>query len=86
MKYEFRKIASEGTIYKVREYADNGKRCLGGMLFSFDGKTVLDYWTDYEKLTKEQKWLFDDTFQFWAMFKATDEEKRKLRKEHPNWK
>ena len=49
-------------------------------------KTIYNFWTDYEKLSPEQKWLFDDANESWAKFKATDEEYRELEKLHPNWK
>ena len=64
----------------------NINRELGPMLFSFDKKTIFNYWPDYpEKLSPEQKWTFDDENPFWAKFRASDEELEKLEKEHPNW-
>lgn len=64
----------------------NINRELGPMLFSFDKKTIFNYWPDYpEKLSPEQKWIFDDENPFWAKFRASEEELEKLEKEHPNW-
>ena len=58
----------------------------GPVQFTFDKKTIYNFWTDYEKLSPEQRWLFDDANEFWAKFKATEEEYRELEKLHPNWK
>lgn len=56
MYYRFYKIDEEDQIWRVSTMG----RLKGPLLFSFDKKTIFNYWTDYpKKLTKEQKALFD---------------------------
>ncbi len=41
------------------------------LLFSFDRETIFNYWPDYpEKLTKEEKAIFDKENPFWAEFRS----------------
>lgn len=41
----------------------------GPLYFSFDRKTIFNYWPDYpDHLTQEQKELFDKENPFWAAF------------------
>ncbi len=41
----------------------------GPVLFSFDRKTIFNYWPDYpDKLTAEQKEIFDREYAEWAKF------------------
>ena len=42
---------------------------IGGVLFSFDKKTIYNFWEDYpDNLTHEQKALFDKEFPYWKNF------------------
>ena len=43
----------------------------GLLLFSFDKETIFNYWPDYpEKLTPEQKTIFDKENPEWAQFRG----------------
>lgn len=43
---------------------------LGILRFSFDKKKLFNYWSDYpEKLTIEQKKIFDEENTFWVNFR-----------------
>ncbi len=65
-EYEFYKAKETDTLYQVDHVGVNGE-----VLFSFDKKTIFNAWTDYpDKLTKEQKAIFDKDMPFWADFFA----------------
>lgn len=50
-------------------WVDNVGESVGEFLFSFDKKEVFSLFRDYpEKLTKEQKTIFDKENPFWANF------------------
>lgn len=64
---------SEYIFYKENEddqvYQVDHTTAIGELLYSFDGKTILNLWTDYpEKFTKEQKEIFDKQEPYWANF------------------
>ena len=64
VEYEFWKQNKTSKIWHV-SIGDTGS-----LLFSFDGKTVFNFWSDYpHKLTKEQKDLFDKEFPVIAALK-----------------
>ena len=47
MAYEFYKKKDTDKVYWVED-----TEIMGGVLFSFDGKSIFNYWTDYpHKLT-----------------------------------
>lgn len=73
-------------VWGVEILDENMEPEMGPVYFSFDRKVIYNYWIDYKKLSDEQKWLFDDAFPFWAKYKASKEEAKRLKKEHPNWK
>lgn len=41
----------------------------GPFLFSFDKKTIYNFWSDYDKLTPEQKAIFNEEFPEMAALK-----------------
>ena len=56
-EYEFIKENPEDLVFCVE--SEETKNCEGPLLFSFDGKTVLNFWQDFpQKLTKEQIEIF----------------------------
>ena len=64
MDYDFYKKEPADTIY----WADDPER-KGVFLFSFDKHTVFNLFADYpDKLTAEQRALFDKENQYWANF------------------
>lgn len=42
---------------------------IGQFLFSFDKKTIYNFWTDYDKLSDEQKAIFNKEFPTMAALK-----------------
>ena len=42
---------------------------IGPFLFSFDKKTIYNFWTDYDKLSDEQKAIFNKEFPTMAALK-----------------
>ena len=42
---------------------------IGSFLFSFDKKTIYNFWTDYDKLSDEQKAIFNKEFPTMAALK-----------------
>ncbi len=81
----FSKSKSTDEVWKVDILNDDMEPEMGPVRFSFDKKKIYNYWTDYEKLSAEQKWLFDDAFPYWAQFNVPEAEREKLREAHPNW-
>ena len=57
MLSDFYKIDETDNVWLVDQDDDMGK-----WLFSFDKKTIYNFWTDYDKLTAEQKAIFDKDF------------------------
>ena len=56
-KYEFIKENPEDLVFCVE--SEEKINCEGPLLFSFDGRTVLNFWEDFpHKLTKEQIEIF----------------------------
>ncbi len=52
--YDFYKDSAKNQIWQVETYGKEGP-----YLFSFDQKTIFDFWTDYpDKLTPEQIEIF----------------------------
>ncbi|MBQ5333641.1 MAG: hypothetical protein J6K92_10370 [Oscillospiraceae bacterium] len=64
MLSDFYKETEKSKIWRVDDINQIGK-----FLFSFDKKTVYNFWTDYEKLTPEQKQIFDKEFPAMAELK-----------------
>jgi len=63
-KYSFYKKEPKDKIFWV-----NNPETIGEHLFSFDKKTVFNMFQDYpDKLTVEQKEIFDKENPFWADF------------------
>ncbi len=81
----FSKRKSTDEVWSVDILDDNMEPRMGSVYFSFDRKNIYNYWTDYKKLSAEQKWLFDDAFPYWAQFDVPEAEREKLKKDHPNW-
>ena len=64
MAYEFYKKNPTDKVYMVDDTEYSGQ-----VLFSFDGKKVFNFFTDYpHNLTDEQKKLFDSENPFWRNF------------------
>lgn len=67
-------MAQSNKFYKnnptdVIWWVDNGEEVKGEFLFSFDKKEVFNMFADYpEKLTPEQKAIFDKENPYWANF------------------
>ena len=67
--FRFYKEHRSDKVWWVEELDESGERkYIGPLLVSFDGKTVVNLWTDYQNLTAEQKELFDKENPFWADF------------------
>ena len=66
--YRFYKKHQADKVRWVDELDENGEPLIGTLLVSFDGKTVLNLWTDYTNLTDEQKELFDKENPYWANY------------------
>ena len=64
MQSNFYKIDETDNIWLVEQDDDMGK-----WLFSFDKKTIYNFWTDYNKLSPEQKAIFDNEFPEMAKLK-----------------
>lgn len=65
MSGEWKKKNSKDKIWW---WYDNEQ--LGILRFSFDKKKLFNYWSDYpEKLTIEQKKIFDEENTFWVNFR-----------------
>lgn len=64
MEYSFYRRNPDDRVWWVRLKGQKDP-----LLFSFDRKKIFDFWTDYpDRLTKEQKTLFDRENPFWAKF------------------
>ena len=69
-EYEFYKDNPDSIVWNVRHVGEKGE-----LLFSFDGENMINLWTDYpDKLTNEQKELFDKEQPYWAEFFADDKD------------
>lgn len=64
MLSDFYKESENSQIWRVDNLDE-----MGQFLFSFDRKTVYNFWTDYDKLTPEQKAVFDKEFPAMAELK-----------------
>lgn len=64
MLSDFYKETESSKIWRVDELDTIGK-----FLFSFDKKTIYNFWEDYDKLTAEQKAIFDEEFPAMAALK-----------------
>ena len=63
VKNVFYKAHDGDVVWSVATEPD---QLIGAPLFSFDKKTVFNFWQDYpHKLSKEEKKLFDSEFPFW---------------------
>ena len=64
MQSEFYKIDETDNIWLVEQ------EDMGEWLFSFDKKIVYNFWTDFEKLTPEQKEIFAKDYPTMAKLKG----------------
>lgn len=64
MLSDFYKDDESNKIWRVDDMESIGK-----FLFSFDKKTIYNFWTDYDNLTDEQKSLFDKEYPAMAALK-----------------
>ncbi len=67
-RYRFYKNHRSDKLCWVDELDENGEPLIGTLLVSFDGKTVLNLWTDYARLTDEQRMLFNTENPYWAEY------------------
>lgn len=62
-----------GDFYKESENSEiwliDNLDEIGQFLFSFDKKTIYNFWTDYDKLSDEQKEIFNKEFPTMAALK-----------------
>lgn len=61
-KYIFYKEKKDAKIWQVETSQE------GPILISFDKKKVYNLWTDYGKLTTEQKEILKEEMPFWYKF------------------
>lgn len=64
MLSDFYKDNENSKIWRIDDMDSVGK-----FLFSFDKKTIYNFWKDYDKLTAEQKAIFDEEFPTMAALK-----------------
>ena len=64
MLSDFYKETENSQIWRIDNLDE-----VGQFLFSFDKKTVLNFWKDYDKLSPEQKAIFDKEFPVMAELK-----------------
>ena len=64
MLSDFYKDNENSKIWRIDDMDSVGK-----FLFSFDKKTIYNFWKDYDKLTAEQKAIFDEEFPAMAALK-----------------
>ena len=64
MLSDFYKDNENSKIWRIDDMDSVGK-----FLFSFDKKTIYNFWEDYEKRTAEQKAIFDEEFPAMAALK-----------------
>lgn len=64
MLSDFYKDNENSKIWRIDDMDSVGK-----FLFSFDKKTIYNFWEDYDKLTAEQKTIFDEEFPAMAALK-----------------
>ncbi len=62
-KIKFQKVHRTDKIWWVHT-----EGCIGELKISFDKKTIINLWTDYHRLSPEQKEMFDKENPFWADF------------------
>ena len=83
----FTKKRPSDKVWDADVLTEDGNVEIGPVYFSFDRKTIYNFWPDYpDNLTAEQKWLFDDANPEWAKLRASEDEIKQLEKEHPAWK
>lgn len=64
MLSDFYKDNENSKIWRIDDMDSVGK-----FLFTFDKKTIYNFWEDYDKLTAEQKAIFDEEFPAMAALK-----------------
>lgn len=64
MLSDFYKENENSIIWQIDDLDSVGK-----FLFSFDKKTIYNFWEDYDKLTAEQKAIFNKEFPAMAALK-----------------
>ena len=64
MLSDFYKDNENSKIWRIDDMDSVGK-----FLFSFDKKTIYNFWEDYDKLTAEQKAIFAEEFPAMAALK-----------------
>lgn len=62
---DFYKETPDATIWTIDTYPPED----GPFYFSFDRKTIYNFWTDYEQLTDEQKAIFREEYPTMAALK-----------------
>lgn len=61
---DFYKESENSEIWRIDDLDE-----IGQFLFSFDKKTIYNFWTDYDKLSDEQKAIFNKEFPTMAALK-----------------
>lgn len=64
MLSDFYKESDNSQIWRIDDLDE-----IGQFLFSFDKKNILNFWEDYDKLSLEQKAIFDKEFPMMAALK-----------------
>ncbi|MDY4861179.1 MAG: hypothetical protein SO162_01330 [Candidatus Onthomorpha sp.] len=67
-RYRLYKSHRADKEWWVDELDEDGKPLIGTLMVSIDRKTVLNLWTDYIRLTNEQRDLFDKENPYWAEY------------------
>lgn len=64
MLSDFYKESKNSRIWRIDDLDETGS-----FLFSFDKKNILNFWTDYDKLSLDRKAVFDKGFPAMAELK-----------------
>lgn len=67
-RYRFYKNHRSDKVWWVDELGEDGEPLIGTLMVSFDRKTVINLWTDYARLTDEQRMLFNTENPYWAEY------------------
>lgn len=66
MLSDFYKENENNVIWRIDNIDE-----IGQFLFSFDKKTILNFWEDYDKLAPDEKAIFDKEFPTMAELKTS---------------
>lgn len=66
MLSDFYKENENNVIWRIDNIDE-----IGQFLFSFDKKTILNFWEDYDKLAQDEKAIFDKEFPTMAELKTS---------------